>query len=527
MIRNALFTAIAAVALSCGVASAEVPMVKVNNVLRPAYRDGEVIVKYRDNALRSMNQMASLYQRLSVVQVKHFTGPFKNFEHLVFNTSHLTVDQVVADLQRDPAVEYAQPNYLVYATAAQREQPKTLGTPCAVPGLPFPPGCDDSGGGGGGLPGMPGQPGQPGNPGGKQPCIIPGLPFPPGCDDSGTPGQPGQPGNPTNPTPTPGNRPAIPALPSEPSAAIDPDMNSAWGITKVSADKAWAKQKGSKNVIVAVIDTGIDYTHKDLAFNIWRNPHQLVNGIDRAGGDITGDVVGWDFVHNDNLPFDDNEHGTHCAGVIGAVGNDGVGISGVNQRVSIMAVKFLSGEGSGDTATAVKAIDYAVSRGAKVLSNSWGGKGDDGSNGALKDAVQRAEKSGVLFVAAAGNDGTNNDSDATFPASFNLENMVTVAATNESDGLAFFSNTGAKSVHVGAPGTNVYSTVPGNKYAKLSGTSMACPHVAGEAALLWAQFPNADYKEIKRRIMDSGDALPALSGKTITGKRINVLNALN
>jgi len=175
----------------------------------------------------------------------------------------------------------------------------------------------------------------------------------------------------------------------------------------------------------------------------------------------------------------------------------------------------------------VKSIDYAISRGAKVLSNSWGGKGDDGTNGALKDAVARAGAAGVLFVAAAGNDGTNNDTDATFPASYNLENMVVVAATNETDGLAFFSNTGSKSVAVGAPGTNVYSTVPGNKYAKLSGTSMACPHVAGEAALLWAQFPNADFKEIKRRIMDSGDALPALAGKTITGKRINVEHALN
>jgi subtilisin family serine protease len=197
----------------------------------------------------------------------------------------------------------------------------------------------------------------------------------------------------------------------------------------------------------------------------------------------------------------------------------------VNQRVSIMAVKFLSGEGSGTTADAIKGIDYAISRGAKVLSNSWGGKGDDG-NAALSDAIKRAQDKGVLFVAAAGNDGTNNDSDPTFPASFNLDNMITVAATSETDGLAYFSNTGSKSVHVGAPGTNVYSTIPGNKYAKLSGTSMACPHVAGAAALVWSHFPNADYKEIKRRLMDSGDALGALSGKTVTGKRINVYKAL-
>jgi subtilisin family serine protease len=162
-----------------------------------------------------------------------------------------------------------------------------------------------------------------------------------------------------------------------------------------------------------------------------------------------------------------------------------------------------------------------------VLSNSWGGKGDDGTGGALKDAIARAGAAGVLVVAAAGNDGTNNDSEPFFPASYNLENMVNVAATNETDGLAFFSNTGARSVHVGAPGTNIYSTVPGSKYAKLSGTSMACPHVAGEAALIWAQYPSASYKEIKSRIMNSGDALSALDGKTITGKRINVEKALN
>jgi len=529
MIRRTIFSAVAAAAFSVSLAQAAVPMVQVNNQLRPAYKEGEVIVKFRDGAVRPMNQMAALYQRLSVVAVKRFSGPFKNFEHLVFNTKNLSVEQAVADLQRDPSVEYVQPNYMLYATAAKLENPKTLGEPCMIPGLPFPPGCDSSGGGGGGggggIPGLPGNPG--GNPGdGKQPCMIPGLPFPPGCDDSGSnPGNPGNPGQPSQPSP--GSRPAIPALPSEPAAAADPDMGSAWGITKVSADKAWAKQKGSKSIVVAVIDTGVDYTHKDLAFNIWRNPHQAVNGVNVFGDNITGDVVGWDFVHNDNLPFDDNEHGTHCAGVIGAVGNDGVGISGINQRVSIMPVKFLSGEGSGDTASAVKAIDYAISRGAKVLSNSWGGKGDDGTNGALKDAVSRAQAAGVLFVAAAGNDGTNNDSDPTFPASYNLDNMVVVAATDERDGLAYFSNTGPKSVHVGAPGTNVYSTVPGNKYAKLSGTSMACPHVAGEAALIWAQYPNANYQEIKRRILSSGDSIGSLNGKTLTGKRINVLNALN
>lgn len=502
------FLALAALALSIfagNVAMADVKMVQVNGELRPAYREGEVIVKFRDGASRNLRSMSALYQRVSVMDVRRFSGEFKNFEHLIFNTERLSVEQVVADLQRDPSVEYVQPNYMIYAFPNKLEKPKSLGEPCMIPGIPFPPGCEDGGGE------------QP-PPGDKQPCIIPGIPFPPGCEDSGSPGEPGDPG-------TPGNRPDIQPLPAEPAPAADADLAKAWGIAKTSADKAWATQKGSKNVIVAVIDTGIDYNHPDLAFNVWRNPNATAiqsTGIDPSGDTITGDVVGWDFVHNDNKPFDDNQHGTHCAGVIGAVGNDGKGISGVNQRVSIMGVKFLSGQGSGDTAAAIKSIDYAVSRGAKVLSNSWGGKGDDGTNGALKDAIDRAGKAGVLFVAAAGNDSTDNDKDPVFPAAFNLENMVTVAATTETDGMAFFSNKGAKSVHVGAPGANVYSTTPGNSYAKLSGTSMACPHVAGAAALLWAQFPNADYKEIKKRLMDFGDAIPALAGKTVTGKRLNV-----
>ncbi|MCO5143402.1 MAG: S8 family serine peptidase [Oligoflexia bacterium] len=491
-------------------AQATAPTVLVNGEYRPAYKEGEVIVKYRDSAVRSMRDVVELYQRISVLDVKKYSGNFSSFEHLIFNSNNLSVEQAVAELQRDPMVEYAQPNYMVYAFPNQMEKPKSLAEPCIIPGIPFPPGCEDSGS----------QP--PPDDGGKTPCIIPGIPFPPGCEDSGDGG---------GPTPPPrGQRPAISPPPAEVNPPVnDPDLSKAWGIEKVSATKAWEKQKGSKNIIVAVIDTGIDYNHPDLAFNMWRNPNAgqgLATGVDPSGSDVTGDVVGWDFVHNDNLPYDDNQHGTHCAGSVGAVGGDGKGISGVSQRVSLMAVKFLSAQGSGDTAAAIKSIDYAVSRGAKVLSNSWGGKGDDGSNGALKESIDRAGQAGVLFVAAAGNDSTNNDRTPVFPAALDSDNILAVAATTETDGLAFFSNTGVKTVDVGAPGANVYSTTPGGKYGKLSGTSMACPHVAGAAALVWSQYPNADYKEIKRRLMDGGDAIGALSGKTVTGKRINVAKSL-
>jgi subtilisin family serine protease len=472
---------------------------------RELYRDGEVIVKFRDNVKRARSEMLDLYDRIGAVNVKRLGGINKNFEHLSFRLD-TRVDDVIAELERNPAVEYAQPNYMVYISpvTAEAVAPRSDKQPCLIPGIPYPPGCED---GGGGTPPPPG----------GTPCLIPGLPFPPGCDDSGGGGGGGT------------ERPAIQPLPAEPAAAADPDLSKTYGVKKVQAPEAWAIQRGSKDIVVAVIDTGIDYNHPDLAFNVWRNPAAntfATTGIDPNGDTITGDVVGWDFTRNDNLPFDDNMHGTHCAGTVGAVGNDGVGISGVAQRVSIMGVKFLTKEGSGTTADAIKSIDYAVSRGARILSNSWGGKGDDGTNQALEDSIKRAEVKGVLFVAAAGNDGTNNDRDPAFPAAFRVPNMLTVAATNEADAMTSFSNYGKESVHVGAPGAGVYSTTPNNSYQKLSGTSMAAPHVSGAAAVVWAQFPNANYAEIKRRLMTYGDAVPSLNNKTVSGNRINVFKAL-
>ena len=295
----------------------------------------------------------------------------------------------------------------------------------------------------------------------------------------------------------------------------DPDLSKAYGISKIGSVEAWNEHKGTKEMVVAVIDTGVDYNHEDLGFNMWRNPSPTQN-----------DVVGFDFVHNDGLPFDDNEHGSHCSGTIGGVGGNGKGVSGVSQRVSIMGLKFLSGQGSGTTADAIKAIDYAVSHGAKVLSNSWGGKGDDG-NQALFDAIERAKAKDVLFIAAAGNDGTNNDgNDPSYPAAFTNDNMISVAATDKDDKMAFFSNFGPKTTHLAAPGVNVYSTVPGNKYASLSGTSMAAPHVAGAAALLWSKNPTWNYKKVKDVLLKSTDSVSTLQGKVATGGRLNILKAL-
>lgn len=312
-------------------------------------------------------------------------------------------------------------------------------------------------------------------------------------------------------------KPDVQAPPAEviPGKA-DPRLNQAWGIGKIASEEAWKTGKGSKDLIVAVIDTGIDYNHEDLSFNVWRNPNPTEN-----------DVTGYDFIHNDGLPYDDHSHGTHCAGTIGGVGMNGVGVSGVAQRVSIMGLKFLSAQGSGTTADAVRAIDYAVQNGAKVLSNSWGG-GADEDNQALQDAVNRAESAGVLFIAAAGNESNNNDNpaEASYPAAFTNSNMISVAATGRWDSMAYFSNYGVKTTHLGAPGVSIYSTTPGNNYASMSGTSMAAPHVSGAAALVWATFPTLNYRQVKAALLDTVDPLYSLNGKTSTGGRLNVGKAI-
>jgi subtilisin family serine protease len=212
--------------------------------------------------------------------------------------------------------------------------------------------------------------------------------------------------------------------------------------------------------------------------------------------------------------------------VIGATGGNGLGIAGVNHRVSIMALKFLSARGSGTTADAIRAIDYGVEKGAKVLSNSWGGKGDT-NNQALRESIERAKAKDVLFIAAAGNDGTSNDGrNPSYPAAFDNDNLISVAATDANDKLAFFSNFGVKTTHIAAPGVRVHSTVPKNGYKAFSGTSMAAPHVAGAAALIWANNPSMTYKQVKDALLSSVDTRPELAEKVSTSGRLNVAKAL-
>lgn len=430
------------------------------------YQPSEVIVKYKDGVVRTRSNMNTIYNNIGVVKI-HRSGLMKGFEQLSLN-GEKSVEEVVSELRKDPTVAYAQPNYILYALPIASNIEDSA--PRVINGVP---------------------------------CIFPGIPFPPGCEDSAEPPA--------------SSRPEVKPAPGEVNPpVIDPDLSKAYGLGKVSAPQAWDLHTGDHTFIVADIDTGIDYNHEDLSGNVWRNP----TPSDKA------DVVGFDFVHNDGLPFDDNGHGTHTAGTIAAVGGNGIGVSGVIQKVSLMSLKFLSGQGSGTTADAIRAIDYAINHGAKVLSNSWGGKGDS-ENTALSDAIDRAKAKDVLFIAAAGNDGSDNDgSDPAYPASFHNDNLIAVAATDSSDKMAYFSNYGKTTTHLGAPGADVYSTIPGSKYKNLSGTSMACPHVAGAAALVWSYHPKWTYKQVKEQLMNTVDLLPSLAEKTVTGGRLNVLKAL-
>ena len=319
----------------------------------------------------------------------------------------------------------------------------------------------------------------------------------------------------------------------------DPRFGELWGLNNtgqsggvVDADidalEAWDITTGSSDVVVAVIDTGIDYNHQDLSANMFRNTLDCnSNGIDDDGNGQIDDCFGIDTLNNDSNPLDDNDHGSHVAGTIGAVGNNGVGVVGVNWTVRLMACKFLNASGSGPTSDAIDCLEYVKlmkDRGVNIIAtnNSWGGVG---FSQALLDAIEAHRQRGILFIAAAGNSGLNNDFTPVYPANYYLPNVISVAATTRTDGQAFFSNFGRRTVHLGAPGDQILSTTRGNTYQIFSGTSMATPHVTGLAALLKAQDPGRDWRAIKNLILSGGDTIPSLTN-TITRKRLNARGAL-
>jgi thermitase len=321
----------------------------------------------------------------------------------------------------------------------------------------------------------------------------------------------------------------------------DPDYSQLWGLSNtggadkdgsrgmvgmdIGAEKAWAITTGKKEVIVAVIDTGVDFTHPDLVNQAWINEAEAkgVTGVDDDGNGYVDDINGFNFVANNGNSHDDNGHGTHCAGTIGAEGDNGIGVVGVAWNVRIMAVKFLDRAGSGTLDGAIKAVDYARKNGAHISSNSWGG---GGSSALLKRAVEETRDAGQIFVAAAGNSAMDNDRFATQPAGLGVENIVSVAALDNRGGLASFSNFGARTVHVAAPGVNVLSTVPAGAYDTYSGTSMAAPHVSGVAALMLSQNPNMTYQEVKERLISSSRGINTLSGRVVSGGIVDAYYAL-
>jgi subtilisin family serine protease len=294
----------------------------------------------------------------------------------------------------------------------------------------------------------------------------------------------------------------------------------------IDAPEAWEVSTGSRSVIVGILDTGMNYNHPDLKENVWNNPGEMgtdssgndksTNGIDDDGNGYIDDFRGWDFVANDNDPIDEHGHGTHTAGTIGAVGNNGIGVSGVNWQVSLVPLQIFDSSGSGDLSAAMAALDYATKMGFPITNNSWGG-GE--YTQAFEDLLKANRDAGSLFVAAAGNDGSNNDTNPFYPASFQVENVISVAASNNNDQLASFSNYGATTVHLAAPGENIYSTYTlWDDYTYESGTSMASPHVAGAAALIKSVWPNVSYAQIKNKVMDSVDVIhnPSFERKTLS-----------
>src|SRR6185369_6374166 len=295
----------------------------------------------------------------------------------------------------------------------------------------------------------------------------------------------------------------------------------------VSATRAWIKTTGSDKVVVAVLDSGVDYRHEDLTENIWTRPAEMAPYHDDELGTIE-DEFGFNAIDNSSDPMDENGHGTHCAGIIGAEGSNDIGISGVNWHVRIMPLKFMNAGGFGTTKDAIEAINYVINRkkagvNVRIISASWG---STQKSKALEEVIRKAYENDILFVAASGNANTNNDRTPHFPSSYNVPNVVSVAALDRNDKLARFSNFGVKSVAIAAPGVDILSTWLGNQYEEKSGTSMATPVVAGVAALMLAHEPGLSVDELKKKLLTSVDKLDSLNGKVTSGGRINAAKAV-
>ncbi len=316
----------------------------------------------------------------------------------------------------------------------------------------------------------------------------------------------------------------------------DPSISEAWGLKMTSAQKAWRLSQGDRKIVVAVIDTGADIRHKDLQSNLWTNSGEVgldsmgrdksSNGVDDDKNGVVDDVHGWNFVGNNNKLTDNHGHGTHIAGIIGAEGGNGYGISGVSPKVSLMILKYFEPNSSAgeNLKNTVKAIDYAVKMKANIINYSGGGIEPSSEE---KAALKRAESAGILVVAAAGNERSNSDIHRYYPADYDLDNIVSVTAIDRTENVLASSNYGEETVDIAAPGYNIISTLPDGKFGHMTGTSQATAFVSGVAALIMAKNPElrkAD--QIIKYLTQTGDTDLKLAGKTRYLKRLNSYNAL-
>ena len=323
---------------------------------------------------------------------------------------------------------------------------------------------------------------------------------------------------------------------NEPSALFnDPAIKQAWGLKKSDAARAWKVTHGSKNVVVAVIDTGIDINHEDIKSNLWKNPGETgldkngkdkaSNGIDDDKNGYVDDVYGWNFVGSTNDLTDNHGHGTHIAGIIGAEAGNQKGISGISPEVSLMIIKYYDPKvtNTDNLKNTINSINYAIKMGAQIINYSGGGT--DYSQEEF-EAVKKAEKNGILFVAAAGNERSNSDQFHYYPADYKLTNIISVTAMDPSKDVLSTSNFGTETVDIAAPGQNIISTLPGNSYGFMTGTSQATAFVTGAAVLVKANKPDFKFDDIKKYILSTGDASPTLALKTRTSRSLNLFKAL-
>jgi subtilisin family serine protease len=319
----------------------------------------------------------------------------------------------------------------------------------------------------------------------------------------------------------------------------DPLFSDLWGMhnigqsggtpdADINAPEAWCVRTAADDIIVAVIDTGVDYTHPDLAANMWVNEAEFngTPGVDDDGNGYIDDIYGYDFYNDDGDPWDDHYHGTHCAGTIGAVGDNGIGVAGVCWDVRIMALKWIGSGGNGWTDDAIDCVEYSILMGANLSSNSWRQDNPSVPNPALEDAINRAGAAGLLFVASAGNDNVDNDVYPHYPSSYTSDSVIAVLATDKYDNKSGFSCYGLISVDLGAPGSSILSCQPGGGYQYLNGTSMATPHVAGACALVWSVCPSLTNLQVKDIILQTTDLIPSLSGRCVSEGRLNLYKAI-